>query len=65
MEGGVPALLYAPYFGELRKAEVRRTLLPKLFGSQGLERVGAKIRCERKIESKHHEFSRTQAEVGS
>jgi len=29
----------------------------KLFGSQGLERTEAKIRCERKVESEHNELS--------
>jgi hypothetical protein len=29
MEGGVPALLYAPNFGELRQGEVRRIHLPR------------------------------------
>ena len=29
MEGGVPALLYAPNFGELRLDELRRNPIPR------------------------------------
>src|SRR5215213_1423768 len=52
-------------FRELRFGEVRRTLLAKRFRSQGRERVGTKIRCERKVESKHNELSRTQPRLAA